>query len=90
MNSQKNEDNRQDLLAQENKLRGGETKNFQNRLSTTSRKLIPLYKTFKSNLSKYSPPSLHLKDPSGKICHNDKSDILANYLKQLLNCEVPA
>jgi len=50
------------------------------------------YQTFKRNLTRYNPPSLNFTDPlSGKLAHNDSDNcrILANYFKNLLNCDSP-
>lgn len=49
------------------------------------------YQNFKNKMSKFTPPTLMLKNKEGKIAHNDKENaqILAETFKYLLNCEEP-
>lgn len=49
------------------------------------------YKTFKQNLNRYSPPTLCLKDQTGKVAYNDRDncETLAKYFENLLNCNSP-
>lgn len=49
------------------------------------------YKTFRQYQSKYTPPTLMMKDKNGKMAHNnrDNAEILAEYFKKLLNGEEP-
>lgn len=49
------------------------------------------YRTFKSNLRKYSPPSLQFRDCNGKLAYSNKENcqILAKYFETLLNCKAP-
>lgn len=49
------------------------------------------YRTFKQHLSKYTSPTLMLKDVNGNLAHNnqDNAEVLAGYFKNLLNCEEP-
>lgn len=98
--SQKNEHNRQNFL----NIRKSVTKNLKRiKKSQEDQFLLQInedfiknntrnfYKTFKQKISKYNPPTLQLQDKDGNIAHNntDNCKILAEYFRNLLNCEEP-